>query len=158
MRNSNSASVTPSTTLAKSTPMFALMAALTGLSLLVLGLWARQRGQASLSWPQTPGLITASGIDDPDGENLRPDIRYSYSVAGQRHEGRRIAYSGYGNSRHALEQLIARYPLNAEVPVFYDPAQPARAVLENRRSSDWGLWAGSGLAFLALALWLSRLV
>jgi hypothetical protein len=51
---------------------------------------------------------------------------------GQSFDGNRIGFSSgsYGSAK--AEKLIAPYPAGAQVNVFYDPSDPAKAVLETK--------------------------
>lgn len=137
--------------------MFVFLCALAGLALMGLGLWIRAKGLASVNWPGTDGTITVSRVDDSDNENLRPDIVYTYTVSGKERRGTRIAYSGYSVSRSNIEAMVAKYPAQSPVKVYYNPQAPEQSVLENQPSQDWAFWACFGIGFLALAVYLSRL-
>jgi hypothetical protein len=78
----------------------------------------------SSHWTTTPGTIVFSTISPPRG--VFP-IRYRYVVE-QDHEGNNITFHNRGIGSKA--DLVGRYPLAAQVTVYYDPRRPARAVLE----------------------------
>lgn len=137
--------------------MFTLLAILTGLALIGLGLWMRKQSLASQNWPSVKGEILISQVDDHNLEDMRPNIVYSYTAQGQALKGTRIAYSGYNANRASIEKIVARYPANTPVTVYYNPQSPSQSVLENQPSQDWHFWAGCGVAFLGLAIYLSRL-
>lgn len=102
------------------------------------------QGRASRSWPNTPGEITYSQInrtyapatESRDSEfRYHPEIHYAYTVNDVRYEAERIAFSdppGGANERgeETAQAVLARYPLLASVTVYYDPDDPATAVLE----------------------------
>ena len=64
-------------------------------------------------WPSTMGTVTASRIEQ----------RSSSEVGG----------SGAGN-------VVERYPPGAQVMVFYNPQNPADAVLETKAPAQWLMW------------------
>ncbi len=133
---------------------FVTLSLLAGAALVGLGLWLRARSRACLAWPSVDGQVIESRIDDAHLEMTKPILRYRYAVAGREHVGFRASFSGYGVSRAAMEALIRPYPLGATVRVYYNPADPALAVLDRTTESDWAYWLLFGLGFLALAAYL----
>lgn len=133
---------------------FIIALALFGLLFLWIGLRLRQHGHASALWPSTLGHVLESGVDDSDSDSLSAKLRYEYTVNGQKHIGWRIAFAGYSPDRRSIEDLLAEYPSRAAVPVYYDPADPARSTLKTGAHRDWLLPAGLGAAFLGVAVWL----
>lgn len=67
------------------------------------------------------------------GVNYRTFVEYRYTVHGETYTSHRIDFGDGGalSYRHALRQ-IRRYPRGGTVTVFYDPDDPASAVLETR--------------------------
>lgn len=65
------------------------------------------------------------------------EVVYEYRVGGRTYRGNRI---GVGEDLGDLfvEQTLARYPAGKPVRVYYDPAEPGRAVLE--RDAPEGVW------------------
>ena len=74
-------------------------------------------------------------------------------MAGQEYKGDKITFGftqGYG--RYAKAQAaLASYPLGAQVNVYYDPANPADAVLE-RKAGGNTLAMVLGIILLAISL------
>lgn len=93
-------------------------------------------------------------VDTPI-DMMKPVLRYRYEVAGSTFIGFRVAFSGYGVSRAAMEQLIKPYPKGSTVKVFYDPADPASSVLDNVAKSDWLYWLMFGVGLWLLAAYLA---
>lgn len=91
---------------------------------------------------------------DGDGNlSYTPQFEYEYTVEGTAYRGTLLQSGHIGSSNRArAEQLIAPYPADTAVPVFYDPRRPATAILV--RGTSWGNWAiaVAGLIFLACAL------
>lgn len=116
---------------------------LIGISLLSLAL--RQFGKARREWrewrayrdwPTAPGKITSSRVkydapvDDPDYSHAyQPDVHYQYTVAG-------VPYSSVGFAGDDMwreddaQRMVDRYPLHAEVRIYYDPDAPRFSMLE----------------------------
>lgn len=136
--------------------MFAAFALVAGGCLVWLSLWLRSRSRACLHWPSVAGQVIESRVDDEHLEMMKPVLRYRYEVTGQTYVGFRVAFSGYGAGRPAMEQLIQPYPAGASVTVYYDPRNPASAVLDNTARSDWVFWLLFGVGFLVLGAILAR--
>jgi hypothetical protein len=109
---------------------------------------------ASTEWPDTSGFVTYSDIhesSDSDGTTYGADVRYTYDVSGVGYRGDRIFIGEYSTSSYSWAAgYVEKYPVDAEVKVYYDPAEPGRSVLEP--GLDWfgvGLFFIMGLAFTA---------
>lgn len=135
-----------------------------GLALTALGLhltlsYARDLyfGRASRGWPQGRAEIRAIG--GHMGSAQRGDsagvLTYVYVVAGRRYESRRYDYAGRNVGAGAGKVLHA-HPVGTEVPVWYDPDRPARAVLAP--GVTWGNYARLLVAALPLTLGLLSLL
>ncbi len=104
-----------------------------GVVLLVAGfLAARSRGK-SKDWPTATGQILASTInyrrDSHGSRSAYPLVMYAYQVEGTQYQSQRIHFGGeVGGS--AMTGIVKRYPVGAQVPVYYNPQNPADAVLE----------------------------
>ena len=88
--------------------------------------WAR----ASAQWPTVSGHIVTSEITThiDEGETTYSDkIKYVYTVDGVEYQSSVVVIGSHEYSAH---NVVARYPLDAEVSVAYDPSKPSRAVLE----------------------------
>ncbi len=74
-----------------------------------------------------------------------PAIEYEFSVGREKHRGSQVSISDTVD----LDSTLQRYPVGAEVPVFYEPADPKNCVLEREApmAEKW-IWlvAGGGLA------------
>jgi hypothetical protein len=61
-------------------------------------------------------------------------VSYEYQVLGQSYTGAKVAF-GVAKSyrfRSQAENALAYYPLDSQVTVYYDPSNPAEAVLERK--------------------------
>ena len=126
--------------------------ALAGLLAVGLGFWLRHMNAQSAAWPAVSGHVVASRVGtDHDGDEAA-HIKYRYQVGGQEHESDQVSYKvGSAKSRTLAADLVARYPVGKSVDVYYDPADPARAVLERGPSKAWLALVGVGVIFLAVA-------
>ena len=138
-----------------------------GLIALAAGALDYREARAMAAWPGTPGRIVASEVVTAQfrGRALRyaPAVRiaYSYTVDGEVYLSERVGVETLpveaGDA--AGQRLLRDYPLSAAVTVYYDPADPANAVLE-REPPTGGFAAGMGLIVLGLVVagirWLLR--
>jgi len=141
--------------------IFILAFAGAGVFLLVKSFKDRKKAEARQGWPATQGQIIASRISeststDSDSDrstSYSPAVEYTYNVAGQEYKGNKITFGftqGYG--RYAKAQAaLARYPLGAQVTVYYDPANPADAVLE-RKAGGSTVSLVLGIIFILVSL------
>ena len=138
-----------------------LVPMLIGAGLLLLGFFQFRKVRASQAWPSVTGRIVAAKVDvtesrgdenTADSTSYTPTVRYEYQVGGQMLQGDRIAFVGraYADLRSA-EKALAAYPLGGAVTVYFDPAKPAKAVLE-RAAAGGRLLIALGLGVLLLGL------
>jgi hypothetical protein len=57
-------------------------------------------------------------------------VRYAYTVQGQEYEGAQDDLTYVSNAQDAALAIVARYPVGAAVPVYYDPQAPQRALID----------------------------
>ena len=107
--------------------------------------WSNLRqARASASWPSAVGRITRSDVVKEmmyPGTARRgtsvavftPVVEFAYSVGGQRYSSRQVQFGATVKSTEGTARArVADYPVGRELPVRYDPAHPATAVLESR--------------------------
>ena len=97
---------------------------------------------ASQNWPSVEGQIESSRVrrstssregTGATSSSYRPEIKYTYSVMGNNYEGHRIGFGvPVGSFESAAKQVVARYPHGATRTVYYNPRNPAQAVLERK--------------------------
>jgi hypothetical protein len=92
--------------------------------------------QAAQSWASTMGTVLMSTIQIKRTSRSRseiPVVVYQYQVNGTAYQGQTIkAGEQFFNVRvmGQAQATIARYPVGAQVMVYYNPANPAESVLE----------------------------
>jgi len=92
--------------------------------------------QAAQSWSSTMGTVLMSTIQIKRTGRSRsevPVVVYQYQVNGQVHQGQTIkAGEQFFNVRvmGQAQATIARYPVGAQVMVYYNPTNPAESALE----------------------------
>lgn len=103
---------------------------------------------AAGSFHTTQGTVLVSKVaatESIDANTYRPFVKYSYTVQGRPYVSKRYSYDVFRSSdrRHAARDVAAN-PVGAKVAVFYDPSNPAEAVLTIQSSAI----ANSMLLFL----------
>ncbi|WP_075583387.1 DUF3592 domain-containing protein [Caballeronia sordidicola] len=127
--------------------------------------WGEQILAAHLAatWPTAHGTVVVSKTDRCRGhDGFRPDVRYTYTVAGTIYTGYRIAFGPNSCVSDArATDIAARYPIGS-VSIWFDPRDPESAALqvndvlrETWSSIYWGV-SGS-IVSLLLGVWCLRL-
>jgi hypothetical protein len=105
--------------------------------LLLLGtvVFALPQAVASIDWPTTEGVVLTSAIEEvgwSDNEGWCPSVRYAYTVGGKKYVFDRVEIQSIcnGSTDYYAGEVIRRYPVGKRVVVFYNPQNPAFAVLE----------------------------
>ncbi len=99
----------------------------------------------SSDWPSVAGIVAASFVKDSGptpqgrgraggfagpGREFWPQISYRYNVENRDYESDRIAFGNIRTSAYEPAKDIAdRYPADQAAEIFYDPSDPAQAVL-----------------------------
>lgn len=110
-----------------------------GLILWIEGL-SRKKAGISRNWPSVTGKISLSEVrqsasTDDNGETnyaYYPNIEYTYTALGKDYTGRQISSGGVKGTVHPFDaqNVVDQFPVNALVQVYYNPQDPAEAVLE----------------------------
>ena len=111
--------------------------------LIVLGIYLYRRSkmrdaakQSAQDWSNTLGTVTMSTVQVRRSARSRseiPVVVYQYQVNGQAYTGQTIKAGEqyfsvrlYGDAQKTIE----RYPVGAQVMVYYNPANPSESALE----------------------------
>lgn len=104
-------------------------------------------------WTKASAKIVTSGLATEkrhDKEVKVPRVEYEFSVGFHRYRGKRVSLAEVVAGPDAVGTL-ARYPVGASVPVYYDPADPQRSVLDRELPSFFrGIWAAVGVLTAAI--------
>lgn len=110
-----------------------------GILMIISAMRSKRKAEASRSWSGIQGSITKSWVEkvvttDADGidfTSYKPRINYQYSIGGQSYSGDRLTFGAVKNynRRQQAEQVLAAYPENGAVTIYYDPQDPAQATL-----------------------------
>ncbi len=92
--------------------------------------------QAAQSWLSTTGTVLMSSVQSRRSGNSTstfPVVVYQYEVNGKTHQSQTIKAGEQFMNVRILGQAhatAARYPIGANVTVYYNPAHPAESALE----------------------------
>ena len=84
--------------------------------------------KASSTWPTTSGVVTAAERTKL-AWRTQPRVSFSYEVAGKSYASSKVSFADVVPARET-EPILSRYPLHRPVTVYYQPDDPAVAVLE----------------------------
>jgi hypothetical protein len=117
-----------------------------------LGRNLHKKAQAIRSWPSIPGLVGHSDIHSHRGKKsttYAPEVEYAYTVNGVQYVSKKITLINTSSNYSNAEKVIEKYPRESLVTVYYNPMNPAEAVLELGISSGIYVVLGVG-GFFAL--------
>lgn len=123
---------------------------------------AQAESRAAMSWPSTPAHVDESRVEQRMVRNAaaasaqtfyRLVLSFSYEVGGRRYTSDRFSLSGPSESDRLndMEELQARFPGGSTATAYYDPANPAQAVLD-RSAPVGGLGIAIGVVGLVFLL------
>ncbi len=132
-----------------------------GAGIYALNVYAREKKKATTAqtWPSVNGRVVEAYVAedvqvDSEGDQNRvfaPRVVYEYEVNGQTYQNNRLrlGIESFIGSRRKVEQELARFPVGSAVKVYYNPDNPAEAVLQPGVSSKAALVIG--ITFLVIA-------
>lgn len=90
------------------------------------------RADASKRWPTTSGTVTTSVLEkSPDARSrYRVALQYRYRAGGKNFQSSRIFWGGNDGREKPMASVAETYPAGRTVRVYYDPCNPAEAVLD----------------------------
>ncbi len=93
------------------------------------------KAKASEQWPSVQGVVTHSEVTSHTSDGKRmysADVLYSYEVGGKSYEGSTIRFGGNNSSSSSSDahETVAKYPVQREVPVYYNATAAYECVLE----------------------------
>ena len=121
-------------------PLILISVALGGLGISIWGWRILQASKRVAQWPTVPGRIEVSALSAADND-LLPDIRYRYQVDGQPYQSRFEFPSGTHPLPEFNRSYVEKYPVGANVTVYYNPQQPTDSTLEPGAQGDWMILA-----------------
>lgn len=119
----------------------------------------RNAGHAidSINWPHTQGVIIESHVwehedDDSSVKSYDPIIKYSYTVNGKTYTNDVVNYDYVNRGKEWAENVIADYPKNQQIPVFYKPDKPEFSVLERGATASTSIPIYLGYASIIFSI------
>lgn len=110
---------------------------------LIVIFYTRRKVEQAKGWSSTVGTVTLSTIDmRKSGSRISiqyPVVHYSYQVLGREYEANKIM-PGAEIGGSGAQKVVNRYPVGAQVIVFYNPQNPYEAVLETKAPAQWIMW------------------
>ena len=94
------------------------------------------------NWPSTGGQVVCSEVKSywcnfghsPFGTCYKPKVQYQYSIGGRTYLSNQISFGspdiGNRHNRTPAEMYIYNYPPGKQVIVYYNPQNPAYAVMQ----------------------------
>jgi hypothetical protein len=146
--------------------LFSLVFVAIGAGVLYYARSVSQKMQQSLSWPSTRGEIAHSAVlretqnsSSSNAPTYKADVAYRYQVQGRDYSSEQVSLADYSSTTGRAQSIVNRYPHGAPVTVYYNPTNPAEAVLERDASSGLnllylfgGLFALGGVFFLIMSM------
>lgn len=120
------------------------------------GVYCLRRDRPSLQWPTVPGVMMQADVHRYSGRHSSGTIlnaTYSYKVNGTRYVSHqvRLWHNDLSISGNAASFALT-HPVRSTVTVYYDPQNPANAVLipgANEFADQQFIWAGPVATLLA---------
>jgi hypothetical protein len=113
--------------------LFALVLLGLGAGVTWYGWGELRKARQSVDWPTTPGKVLSSEVVDAGEDNMQfaAAITYAYRVRGKTHKGDQVALGQWATSDvKPVRRLVRQFPVGKVVPVYYNPEDPAEAVLK----------------------------
>lgn len=111
-----------------------------GLAITLWGWAVLAKSRKIKSWPTTKGTIEESR---PGAEynDLLPHIAFSYQLDNKQHQTVFMFPEGTHPLPEFSQAYLDKYPVGAEVTVYYNPDHPETATLEPQTKGDWMILA-----------------
>jgi hypothetical protein len=142
----------------------ALMLAVAGGALTIVGAYRVWRGLDTRGWRPADGEVTGAVVSGPeqltpeerDGLNLKgfylPRVFYKYTVHGREYEGHVLQDGLFGLPFRSLaDKQIAEYEPGQKVAVYVSPRDVRQAVLKRGAPAQAFVLLAGGIALLVLA-------
>ena len=122
----------------------------------VKGVYALIRQYQAQSFPTTEGQVLSARMVSHKGSkgavSYYPAFLYTYNVNGQCYEERRYRYDGYTLCYDEANSIVTSHPAGSTIEVYYNPDDPADAVLSPAVVSQdvWFLFLPSPFGYIFL--------
>ena len=118
---------------------------------------SRAQIEASKGWPTVQGIVASSSCQRrlTDADVYFAAVNFTYQVSGRDYQGNRLSFGGkVEGNQDEMNKFVAEYPAGKIIPVYYDPQNPAVALLrpDMTGGATVMLWVGLVVTALAIAL------
>lgn len=104
--------------------------------------YARMSAAKAKDWATTTGTVVFSTLEARRGSKgstvYYPVVQYQYRAHAQQYESRKIM-PGMDWGGSGAPAIVAKYPTGSTVTVYYNPENPAEALLE-RNTPKYTIW------------------
>jgi hypothetical protein len=130
-----------------------VVSAIIGLALTLLGSVKLKNAAETNRWPITNGTVTSSEV--AGAIKYYPSISYTYIVDSVVYNSSRISNMNFNTkNRSVVEAVLKKYPLGSGIKVYYNKADPSRALLEPGINTGNILLLIFGIIVLAIPIFL----
>lgn len=137
---------------------YAIILVIISLGGIAIALWGwqilRNSHNKTKQWPVVVGIIEISEPTSKEDE-LLPHIVYRYAVNGSVLRSPFEFPSGTNPMPEFAQAYVKKYPIGAQVQVYYNPQQPQQSTIEPSTQGDWMILVlgimmavGGGIALL----------
>lgn len=124
-----------------------------GLALTLLGSVKLKNAAETNRWPITNGTVTSSEV--AGAMKYYPSVSYTYIVDSTVYNSNRISNMNFNTkNRSVAEEVLKKYPLGSEIKVYYNSADPSKALLEPGINTVNILLLAFGITILAIPVFL----
>ncbi|MHC1703952.1 MAG: DUF3592 domain-containing protein [Tenuifilaceae bacterium] len=116
--------------LSKSGMLIIILASLVGLALTIFAVNNSINAIKTKSWSTTEGIVIYSQVEQ--SSRYIPKITYNYTVGTDEYSSDRVRLTNMAQykKKDGATVVTDKYPLDAKVTVYYNPAKPNEALLE----------------------------
>jgi hypothetical protein len=135
--------------------LFAVIMFGVGAALLWFGFGNLQKALQSPDWPTTAGKILSSEVVDAGENDMQFDaaVSFVYRVNGETLKGEKVQLDQWAASDvKSKRRVVRQFPEGRAVTVYYNPADPAEAVLVPGPTIGTWLKPGMGIGFTLFSL------
>ncbi|MFZ3360062.1 MAG: DUF3592 domain-containing protein [Xanthobacteraceae bacterium] len=133
---------------------FGVIAFVVGMVVYIVQFRQGLKADASKKWPTASGTVTASALEKvPDNRwRYRAALQYGYRVRGKDYQSSRVFWGGNEGREKHMASVVETYPAGCKVRVYYDPKNPADAVLDPIQNTGSRTAVLYGMAMMTLGL------
>lgn len=141
--------------------VFGVLGVLIGVLAVVFGYGHTRDAKASESWPSVQGVVVESFEDVQTSTHSSgsgrsstmtsyvPIVKYTYAVDDENYTNDLITFASKNTAnRDYANQVLSKYPKEAEVNIYYNPQKPESSVLEPGAHSSSVIWLILGIVML----------